>query len=74
MRFVLNSFSFEGFVLIMDTAMGSLNLFNSAMNKAEFKEKLGRLIQYGAKMVSGVLSDSNAASTTEGKELIAKVR
>ena len=54
-------------------ALGNLSVFNSAMNKAEFKEKFGRFIQYGAKMISGVLTDTDPSPTPERKELIAKV-
>ena len=58
-----------------DILMSNLNLFNSAMGKAEFKEKLGRLLQYGARMVSGILTDSDKLSPSKDRqELIAKVR
>jgi len=58
-----------------DILGGGLNVFNSAMGKAEFKEKLGRLIQYGARMMSGILVDADIASPSkERKELISKVR
>lgn len=52
----------------------NLNVFNNAMGKAEFKEKLGRVLQYGARMVSGILTDADISSPSkERKELIAKV-
>ena len=57
----------------MDMTLGNLGVFNSAMNKAEFKEKLGRLIQYGAKLVSGVLTETDPTPSADRKELIAKV-
>ena len=59
----------------MDSSLAHLNVFNSAMGKADFKEKLGRLLQYGARMVSGILSDSDVSkqASPERKELIAKV-
>jgi hypothetical protein len=57
-----------------DILQANLNVFNSAMGKAEFKEKLGRVIQYGARMVSGILTDADLQSpSAERKELIAKV-
>ena len=58
-----------------DILQANLNVFNSAMGKAEFKEKLGRVIQYGARMVSGILTDADLQSpNSERKELIAKVK
>ena len=57
-----------------DLIQANLNIFNSAMGKAEFKEKLGRVLQYGARMVSGFLTDADLQSpSAERKELIAKV-
>jgi hypothetical protein len=57
-----------------DIFLNNLNIFNSAMNKAEFKEKFGRVLQYGARMVSGILSDADIQSPNKDrKELIAKV-
>jgi hypothetical protein len=57
-----------------DIFMSNLNVFNSAMNKAEFKEKFGRVLQYGARMVSGILTDADIQSPSKDrKELIAKV-
>ena len=54
--------------------MLNLNVFNSAMGKAEFKEKLGRFLQYGARMLSGILTDADIASPNQGrKDLISKV-
>ena len=57
-----------------DLFMSNLNVFNSAMNKAEFKEKFGRVLQYGARMVSGILTDADLQSPSKDrKDLIAKV-
>ena len=54
--------------------MEQVNIFNSAFAKADFKEKFGRMLQYGARMVSGILTDADAASPSKDrKELIAKV-
>jgi hypothetical protein len=58
-----------------DIVQANLNIFNNAMGKAEFKEKLGRVLQYGARMVTGILTDADLqAPSAERKELIAKVR
>jgi hypothetical protein len=52
----------------------NLKVFNSAMGKAEFKEKLGRVLQYGARMISGMLTDADKVSPSKDrKELMAKV-
>ena len=57
-----------------DIVQANLNIFNSAMGKAEFKEKLGRVLQYGARMISGILTDADLqAPSAERKELIGKV-
>ena len=54
--------------------METLAVFNSAIGKADFKEKLGRVIQYGARMVSGVLTDADKLSPSKDRQdLIAKV-
>lgn len=57
-----------------DLIMDNLNVFNSAMGKAEFKEKLGRVLQYGARMVSGVLADADKLSPSKDRQdLIGKI-
>jgi hypothetical protein len=57
-----------------DLLMENLNVFNNAMAKADFKEKFGRMIQYGARMVSGILTDADKVSPNKDRQaLIAKV-
>ena len=54
--------------------MEQISIFNSAMGKADFKEKLGRVLQYGARMVSGILTDADKLSPSKDRqELITKV-
>lgn len=61
-------------VKMTDVLMDNLNTFNSAFAKAEFKEKLGRLLQYGARMISGLLADADKLSPSKDRQqLIAKV-
>jgi hypothetical protein len=73
---LLNGNSSNELVVEMtDVLMDNLNTFNSAIAKAEFKEKLGRLLQYGARMISGLLTDSDKLSPSKDRQqLIAKVR
>ena len=57
-----------------DFVMDQITIFNSAMGKADFKEKFGRGLQYGARMVSGILTDADKLSPSKDRqELIAKV-
>ena len=57
-----------------DLLMENLNVFNNAMAKADFKEKFGRMIQYGSRMVSGILTDADKVSPNKDRQaLIAKV-
>jgi hypothetical protein len=54
--------------------MDQINIFNNAMAKADFKEKLGRVLQYGARMVSGLLTDADKLSPSKDRQAtIAKV-
>lgn len=54
--------------------MSQIDLFNAAMSKADFKEKLARLLQYGAKMVSGLIGDADVNLLHKDRiELISKV-
>lgn len=58
-----------------DLLIRNVDVFNSAMAKADFKEKLGRVLQYGARMISGFLSDADQASPNKDRQdMIAKVR
>jgi hypothetical protein len=57
-----------------DIIMDNLAVFNSAIGKAEFKEKFGRLLQYGARMLSGILTDADIIPPSKNRqELIEKV-
>lgn len=65
----------ESVVTMTDIVMDNLNTFNSAIAKADFKEKLGRMLQYGARMISGILTDADKLSPSKDRQqLIAKVR
>ncbi len=57
-----------------DVLIKNVDIFNNAMAKAEFKDKFGRAIQYGARMVAGFLTDADSISPSKDRrELIAKV-
>jgi alpha-D-ribose 1-methylphosphonate 5-triphosphate synthase subunit PhnH len=57
-----------------DVMIENLNVFNSAMGKAEFKEKFGRVLQYGARMISGILTDADKLSPSKDRQdLISKI-
>lgn len=58
-----------------DFVIQNVDIFNNSMAKAEFKDKFGRALQYGARMVAGILTDADKVSPSKDRqELIAKVR
>ena len=49
-------------------------IFNSCMSSSEFKEKFARALQYGARMLGGILTDVDKVSPNGDRaDLIKKV-